>query len=152
MKGTAVMKKFLAAFALLAVITTPGVVALRAEAQGGAPPFAGKKITCDEALKQAPIDDKELVPLAKTLAGTEEKLKKSPKDAAVQKAYVDAAFKYGDALMHLPQGKLTPPVQYRAALALFRKALAVNPKHQGSLAEKKSIEDIYSGMPGGIPK
>jgi hypothetical protein len=54
--------------------------------------------------------------------------------------------------MHLPQGKLTPPVQYRAALALFRRVLAVDPKHQGSLAEKKTIDDIYIGMPGGIPK
>ncbi len=118
----------------------------------GGPPPASKKMTCAEALKQAPKDDPELAPMVKDLAAAEIKLKKTPKIAAVQKAYVDSAFKYGDALMHLPQGKLTPPVQYRAALALFRKALAVNPKHQGSLDEKKAIDDIYRNMPGGIPK
>lgn len=124
-----------------------------AQTHPGAPPFAGKKsMTCDEALKQAPKDDADLVPLAKGLSEAEGKLKKSPKSSAVQKTYVEAAFKYGDALMHLPQGKLTPPVQYRAALALFRKVLAVDPKHKGSLEEKKTIDDIYQGMPGGIPK
>ena len=42
--------------------------------------------------------------------------------------------------------------QYRAALALYRKALAVDPKHKPSLDEKQKIDDIYKGMPGGIPK
>jgi|HubBroStandDraft_4_1064222.scaffolds.fasta_scaffold178961_2 hypothetical protein len=135
-------------FAVLALSAVPLITSAQ-----GAPPFAGKKaMTCEEALIQAPKDDAELTPLAKGLADASVKLKKSPKDANVKKAYVDSAFKYGDALMHLPQGKLTPPVQYRAALALFRKALAVDPKHKGSLAEKKAIDDIYSGMPGGIPK
>jgi|GEM_PF-2461820 len=146
------MSRSLALFGLIALITAPVLAPVAAGAQGGAPPFAGKKITCEDALKQAPKDDPDLVPLAKSLADADAKLKKSPKNPAAQKVYVDSAFKYGDALMHLAQGKLTPPVQYRAALALFRKALAVDPKHKGSLSEKQAIDDIYRGMPGGIPK
>jgi len=145
------MNKSIVLFALLVMPAIPAC--LMAQSKPGGPPFAGKKsMTCEEALVQAPKDDADLVPLAKNLGDAGSKLKKSPKNAAVQKAYVESAFKYGDTLMHLPQGKLTPPVQYRAALALFRKALAVDPKHKGSLAEKKAIDDIYSGMPGGIPK
>ena len=145
------MNKSIVLFALLVIPAVP--VCSIAQAKPGAPPIAGNKaLTCEEALKQAPKDDGDLTPLAKELADASIKLKKSPKNSAVQKAYVDSAVKYGDTLMHLAQGKLTPPVQYRAALALFRKALAVDPKHKGSLAEKKAIDDIYSGMPGGIPK
>ncbi len=135
---------------LSAIILGSGFSQTSARAQGA--PFAGKKITCAEALVQAPKDDPELVPLAKALANADAKLNKAPKAPAAQKAVVDAAFKYGDTLMHLAQGKLTPPVQYRAALALFRKALAIDPKHKGSLSEKQAIDDIYRGMPGGIPK
>ena|SRR5579862_7590190 len=145
------MKRSLILLGLITMCAAPA--ASHAQGPAGSPPFAGKKsMTCEEALKQAPKDDAELAPLAKSLAASEAKLKKSPKNASTQKEYVDTAFKYGDALMHLPQGKLTPPVQYRAALALFRKALAVDPKHKGSLAEKATIDDIYKGMPGGIPK
>src|ERR1700722_1005377 len=102
------MKRSLALFSLLALCAVS--VSSLAQGQPGSPPFAGKKsMTCEEALKQAPKDDAELAPLAKSLATCEVKYKKSPKNAAAQKEYVDAAFKYGDALMHLPQGKLTPP-------------------------------------------
>lgn len=139
-------------FAVLALLALP----LGAQAQppaGGAPPFAGKKsMTTEEALKQAPKDDPDLAPLAKAFDAAAAKLKKEPKKPEVKKAYVDAGYKYAHTLMTLPQGKLTPPVQYRAALALYRKVLAVDPKHAPSLAEKKQIDDIYAGMPGGIPK
>ena len=121
--------------------------------QAQTPPFAGgKPISCAEALKQAPQADPDLVPVAKALADYEAKLKKTPKAAPAKKAVVDAAFKYGDMLMHLPQGKLSPKIQYRAALALFRRALELDPKHKGSMEEKQAIEDIYRNMPGGIPK
>lgn len=114
-------------------------------------PFAGgKKMTVAEALKAAPGTDPTLVPFEKEFKAAETKLKKSPKDAKVKKAYVDAAFKYGHEAME--KGQSSPRVMYRAALALYRKALAVDPKHKPSLAEKKLIEDIYSTMPGGIPK
>jgi hypothetical protein len=51
----------------------------------------------------------------------------------------------------MDRGKLTPPVQYRAALALYRKAIAVDPKHKPSLAAKKQIEDVYKSMGMPIP-
>jgi hypothetical protein len=136
-------------FTLIALSLVAGVAPLvLAQTKPGGP---SNKMTCEEALKQAPIADKDLVPLAKTFNDADAKLKKTPKNAAAQKVYVDTGFKYGDTLMHLPNGKLTPAIQYRAALALFRRVLAVNPKHSGSLAEKKAIDDIYAGM-GGIPK
>jgi tetratricopeptide (TPR) repeat protein len=114
-------------------------------------PFAGgKKMTTAEALKAAPGADPTLVPFDKAFKAAEAKLKKSPKDAKVKKAYVDAAFKYGHAAME--RGQVSPRIMYRASLALYRKALAVDPKHKPSLDEKKLIEDIYAGMPGGIPK
>lgn len=132
-------------------IIAPGL----ALAQGGgvAPPFAGggmKPVTLAEAVKQAPIQDKTLAPLAKSADTAEAKLKKSPKDAAAKKAYVEAAYKFGYGAEY--SNTLSPRVKYRAALALYRKALAVDPKHQPSLTEKGKIEDIYKSMPGGVPQ
>ena len=121
-----------------------------AGAQGG--PFSGgPSITTDQALQQAPKLDPTLIPLDKAFQAVQAKLKKSPKDAKVRTAYVDAAYKYGHAVM-VDQGKMSPKVQYRAALALYRKALAVNPNHRPSKDEKKKIEDIYMGMGMPIPK
>ncbi|HLK57797.1 MAG TPA: hypothetical protein VKU00_14620 [Chthonomonadaceae bacterium] len=114
-------------------------------------PPASNAMTCDEALKQAPKDDTSLAPLDKTFKDSEAQLKKSPKDEKVKKTYVEAAYKYGHTVM-LDQGKLRPAVQYRAALALYRKALAVDPKHKPSLDDKKTIEDIYTSMHMSIPK
>jgi hypothetical protein len=145
------MNKYLILFALVTMPAVPACVT--AQAKPGSPPVVNKKaMTCEQALAQAPKDDAELVPMSKTLASASANLKKSPKNPAVRKAYVDSTFKYGDTLMKLPKGRLSAPVQYRAALALFRRVLAIDPKHQGSLAEKKTIDDIYAGMPGGIPK
>ena len=136
----------------LAALALALALPLGVRAQGGAPPFAGgKKITTDEALKEAPKDDPSLAPLDKAFYAAAAALKKSPKDAKVKKAYVDATFKYGQACEY-NAAKLSNPVKYRAALALYRKALAVDPKHAPSLLEKKKIDDIYAGMPGGIPK
>ena len=118
-----------------------------------APPFAGggmKSMTLAEAVKQAPIQDKTLAPLAKAADAAEAKLKKSPKDAAVKKAYVDAAYKFGAGAEF--SKTLSPPVRYRAALAEYRKALAVDPKHEPSLKEKTQIEEIYKGMGMPIPQ
>ncbi len=146
------MKKFLQIpVAAMAILFGTGIA--HAQAHPGAPPFAGQKpLTCAEALKQAPKDNPELAPLAKNVADAEAKLKKAPKAAPAQKSVVEANFKYGDTLMHLPQGKLSPRIQYRAALALFRRALEIDPKHRGSIEEKQAIEDIYRNMPGGVPK
>ena len=125
-----------------------------AHAQGGgmAPPFAGgmKPPTLAEALKMAPMQDKSLMPLAKTADMAEAKLKKAPKDAGAKKAFVDAEYKLGHAAEYDSQA-LMPSVKYRASLAAYNKALAVDPKHQPSLMEKQKIVDIYKSMPGGVP-
>lgn len=116
----------------------------------GHPP-AAKPMTCEDALKQAPKDDPGLAPMDKAFKDVEAQLKKTPKDEKVKKNYVEQAYKYGHTVM-VGRDKLRPAIQYRASLALFRKALAVDPKHKASLNEKKMIEDIYATMPGGVPK
>jgi hypothetical protein len=137
---------------VLAMLALPAVVVTQAGAQPNAP-FAGggKPMSSEEALKEAPKLDKSLVPLDKAFADAQAKLKKSPKDAKVKKTYVEAAYKYGHTVM-TSQGKLPSRVMYRAALALFRKALAVNPEHKPSLDDKKLIEGIYQQMGMPIPK
>ncbi len=139
----------------LAAVALALVFPLGVQAQGGPPgaPFAGgKRVTTEEALKQAPKDDPSLAPLDKAYMAAAASLKKSPKDAKAKKAYVEAAYKYGKTCEDNVSGKLSRPVQYRAALALYRKALAVDPKHKPSIDEKLKIEDIYKSMPGGVPK
>lgn len=141
----------------LAAVALALVLPLGVQAQRNMPgaPYAGgsgKKVTTEEALKQAPKDDPSLAPLDKAFNSAAAALKKSPKDAKAKKAYVEAAFKYGKTCEDNVSGKLSRPVQYRAALALYRKALAVDPKHKSSMEEKQKIEDIYKSMPGGVPK
>ena len=137
---------------VLVVLTMPLGVA--AQKEGGAvAPFAGggKQLTSEQALKEVPKLEKSFIPLEKSFKAAAAKLKKSPKDAKVKKAYVDAAYKYGHTVM-TAQGKLSPRIMYRAALALYRKALKVDPKHKPSLEDKKLIEDIYKQMGMSIPK
>ena len=132
-----------------------GITAGAAFAQGGggmAPPFAGggmKPMTLAEAMKMAPQQDKSLVPLANAANAADAKLKKTPKSADAKKAYVDAEYKFGHAAEY--ESALSPRIKYRAALAAYRNALTVDPRHQPSLTEKLKIEDIYRSMPGGVP-
>lgn len=122
----------------------------------GHPPMPGqpgaKSMTCEEALKQAPKLDPSLAPLDKAFKDADAQLKKSPKDEKAKKTYVEAAYKYGKTAEDNVSQKLSRPVQYRAALALYRRALAVDPKHKPSLDEKRKIDEIYASMPGGVPK
>lgn len=145
------MKRNLLAIAVLATFCTlPAIVS----AQGGAPnaPFAGAaKMTCAEALKQAPKDSPKLASFEKEYRAAEAKLKKAPKDAKAKKAAVEAAYKYGMQITH-KDDVLTPGVKYRAALALFRHALQLDPKHAKSQSEKAQIEEIYKGMGRDVPK
>lgn len=115
-------------------------------------PFAGKapKMTVEQALQQAVKADPALEPLEKTFKAAEANLKKKPKDAKVKKAYVEACYQYGRQAM--ASGNKQPRVLYRAALALYRRALKVDPKHAPSLNDKQVIEDIYKTMPGGVPQ
>src|SRR5262249_4020166 len=139
-------------FASLRLATV--AVALAAPLGAQQAPFAGgggKPMTSEEALKVVTKTDASLTPLEKGFNAAQAKLKKSPKDAKVKTAYVDATYKYGHAVM-MDRGKLPPRIQYRAALALYRKALAVDPKHKPSLEDKKLIEDIYKQMGMPIPQ
>jgi hypothetical protein len=122
-----------------------------APTEGGAPMMGGggKPPTLAEAAAQAPKDDKSLAPLAAAYAKAEAGLKKAPKDAGAKKAFVEAAYTYGHAAEY--SDTLGPRVKYRSALYLYRKALGVDPQHAPSLKEKEQIEQIYAGMPGGVP-
>jgi len=115
-------------------------------------PFAGKapKMTVEQALQQAVKADATLAPLEKAFKSAEESLKKKPKDAKAKKAYVEACYKYGHQAMI--NGNKQPRVLYRASLALLRRALKVDPKHEPSKTDKDTIESIYKTMPGGIPQ
>ena len=121
-------------------------------AQPPSAPFAGgPKITCEEALVQAPKLDKGLAPLDKAFHTADVAFKKKPKDAKLKKTFIEATYKYGHTILY-DEALSNPKVKYRASLAAFRRVLAVDSKHVGSLADKKKIEDIYATMPGGIPK
>jgi tetratricopeptide (TPR) repeat protein len=125
---------------------------LHITAHAQAAPFAhASKMTLAEALKQAPKLDPGLVPLEKAFEAAGAKLKKDPKNPAAKKAYVESAYKFGKAAEDNVNSKLPPPVQYRAALALYNKALAVDPKHTPSLKEKQQIIEVYKSMHMPVP-
>ena len=117
-------------------------------------PFAkggGSNMTAEEALKQVPALDPKFAPMDKDLTEKEMALKQAPNDPKAKAAYVESAYKYGHSLL-ADGASLGPTMQYRAALAPFRRALRVDPKHAPSLAEAKTIEDIYTQMGRPIPK
>ena len=139
----------IAALAGAVLITLPlGVLA-----QG--PPnahFAGAaKMSCAQALKDAPKNDTELAGMAKTFDAEAARLKKSPKDAKVKKAYTDAGVKYEQRIVR-GGNKLSPPVKYRAGLALCRMVLAVDPKNPECKRDMAEIIDIYKSMSRPIPQ
>ncbi|HZT44024.1 MAG TPA: hypothetical protein VFA07_17795 [Chthonomonadaceae bacterium] len=119
---------------------------------GRAPYAASGTMTTTQALQKAPKMDPSLAPLDRTFTAALVAVKKHPKDARTKKAFVDAGNRYGNALMFYKGTKLSRPVQYRAALAVYRKVLAVDPHDQNSSNNKNMIESIYRTMPGGIPK
>lgn len=140
---------------LVAIVLVLGLPFAAPAQQKNPPPGkapASNKMTCEEALKIVPQQDPGLVPLEKSWKEALAKLNKSPKDAKVKAAYVETTYKYGHTILMEPQGKVRPAIQYRAALALYRRALAVDPKHKPSLEDKAQIEAVYKTLPGGIPK
>ncbi len=84
------------------------------------------------------------------LKALEAKLAKSPKDAKLKTEVAEANYQVGHAMMLNPN--LPPRQKYRGALKLFRRSLELNPKHVGSAADKKQIEDVYKGMGMPIPE
>ena len=120
---------------------------------GGGPgaSAATANMTAEQALTKVTGLDAGLIPLQGAMNSAEAKLKRDPRAASARAAYVDATYKYGDAVMN-DRGKMTPAIQYRAALALFRRALKVDPGHQPSLQDKNLIEGIYQQMGRPVPK
>ena len=130
--------------AVAAAVLSTGVVAGPVLAQGNAPfaPHAGAG--------QATVDPA-AVKLVKKAEGLEKQLKSKPKDAKLKAQTAESWYQAGYAQEYSKAG-LSPRLRYRGALGYYRRALALNPGHKKAAAELKQIEDIYRGMPGGIPK
>ncbi len=116
-------------------------------------PFASGSapLTSEEALKHVATMDSSLMVLQTAMEKAQADYKKKPGDPTLKAAYVDATYKFGHAVME-DQGKIPPRIQYRAALALYRRALAVDPKHKPSLDDKALIETIYKQMGMPVPE
>jgi len=119
---------------------------------GGGPgmPASGATMTAEDALKIVTTIDPGLAPQQAAMQKAEAAYTKSPNDAKLKTAYVNATYAFGHAVML--DGQKDQRVMYRAALALYRRALKVDPKHQPSLDDKKLIEGIYVSMGRPIPK
>ena len=91
-----------------------------------------------------------LAALKKAQALAKATFEKTPKDAKLKSAYVDATVRLGTATMNAEE--LPPREKYRGALALYREALKLDPKNKEAIANKKLIEDIYKGMGRPIPQ
>ncbi|WP_156412880.1 hypothetical protein [Chthonomonas calidirosea] len=130
---------------------TPDAFAGTNVATSPAAPSEEKKPTLSQALAEAPMDDPSLKPLVQKYAQAEAALKAHPNDANAKKAYVNAAYNYAHTIEYVSD-KLEPVIKYRAALLLYRKALAVDPNNAPCEREKDQIEAIYRTMPGGVPQ
>ncbi|HLJ56837.1 MAG TPA: hypothetical protein VKT77_17490 [Chthonomonadaceae bacterium] len=116
-----------------------------------APFSAQTKMTCAMALSQVPIYDKDLTKMAKDYNAQQAKLKKSPKDAKVKKEYVDNAVKF-EQRIYIGANKLKPAVKYRAALALCREVLKVDPKNEQCRKDMDQMVAIYKQMNRPVPQ
>jgi tetratricopeptide (TPR) repeat protein len=75
---------------------------------------------------------------------------KTPKNAALKKAFAQANAQLGRATMYDPA---TPPrTKYPAALGYYRKALALDPANKIAREDKKLVEDVYKQMGRPVPK
>ena len=111
----------------------------------------GSNLTAEEALEKVPALDPKFAPLDRDMRDKEARLKQTPNDPKAKAAYVEAAYTYGHSLL-TDGANLGPMIQYRAALAPYRRALKVDPQNEKSLKETKTIEDIYLSMGRPIPK
>jgi hypothetical protein len=134
-------------------MTAPPLAGGTPQAGASGAPFAGgPAMSAEEALKSVSKMDAALVPLEKAMQSAEKAMKSQPDNAKAKADYVEATYKFGHAIMTDRSGNLPQVVMYRAALAAYRRALAVDPKHQPSRDDKKLIEDIYVQMGRSIPK
>ena len=107
-------------------------------------------MTAEEALATVPKTEPKYADTQKKQDAAEAALKAKPTDPATKKAYVEQTYAYGHDVM-TGDNQLPPPQKYRAALALFRRVLKVDPTHAPTLAEKKTMEDIYTQMGRPLP-
>lgn len=116
-------------------------------------PFAGaSNMTCGQALKQViKSDDPSIAKLGKTYEEGAAKLKKSPKDAKVKKAFVTAAVAFEQKIVR-GANKISPPIKYRAGLALCRQVLAIDPKNPECKRDLDETVDIYKSMNRPVPQ
>ena len=114
-------------------------------------PSGLSKITLEEALASVPKTEPKYEDYAKRLTEAEAALKEKPDDPATKKTYVETAYEYGHEVM-AGANQIPAPIKYRAALALFRRALKVDPDHAPSQTDKKSIEDVYTQLGRPIPE
>jgi hypothetical protein len=130
----------------MAALTLTGAIltlsSLPATAQGNAPFAGGGK---------ADVKDPAAEKLAAEAAKLEKQSKAKPKDAKLKLKVGEAYYKAAFAQEYSKAG-LTAKARYRVALKLYRSALVYDPNHKEAALEKKKIEDVYRGMPGGIPK
>lgn len=98
------------------------------------------------------LDKKELAML-KALqteqAAAKAKYEKSPKDAKLKKAYVQATFKLAEAQLVSPA--LTPKEKYPSALRNYRTVVKLDPKNTAAKERIATIEAIYKSMGRPIP-
>ena len=126
-------------------------------APGMTPPMMGggggasTKMTAEEALASLPKAEPKYVEVQKKQDQSEAALKAKSTDATTKKAYVEQTYNYAHEVM-TGQNALSPTTKYRAALALYRRVLKVDPTHAPSLEEKKRIDDIYVQMSRPIPE
>jgi tetratricopeptide (TPR) repeat protein len=110
---------------------------------GMRPPFAGGSGKGVETDPQA-------TKLEAAAVKAEKASKAKPKDTKLREQAAEAYYKAGYAFENSTVITV-PKAKYRPALRLFRKALALNPRHPGAAAEKKRIEDVYKQMGMPIP-
>jgi hypothetical protein len=117
-------------------------------------PFAGGKaapMSSEEALTKVVPMDPGLAPLEAAMKAAEAQMKAKPGDPKLKVAYADATYKFGHAVM-TDQNVTNQRIKYRAALALYRRALAVDPAHRPSMDDKELIEAIYKQMGMSVPE
>ena len=128
---------------ILSIVATTGAFAQKPR-QGGKPgPYA--------AGANANVKDPKVEKLKAEAAKLDAQLKKKPKDGKLRERTAEAYYQAGYACEY-SKAALMPRPRYYGALVLYRKCLALNPNHTKAAFEKKQIEGIYRGMPGGIPK
>src|SRR5436305_603920 len=114
-------------FIAVALLLLPTVPTLAQHA-----PFAG-------AALEPHSKDPAVVKAESAAEKLDKQLKAKPKDSALKMKVAEAYYKAGFTLEY--SKALGSKTRYRGALKLYRKALALNPKHAAATKEKNQIEE-----------